>query len=383
MRSRRCPATVILERGSQVASEPAGGLTLGGGVYAPQRLFPPQKGDIRLLRRIILLVAVFGVVGAACGADTPSSHIATSSTEGAPSSSTSLLSSTSTSTTVPLPIDDGFPVTIEAENGRVTISERPERILSLSPTATEVLFAIGAGDQVIAVDDQSNYPPEAPFTALTSWQPNVEAIAEFDPDLVFISFDPGDVIAGLEAVGITVILHSPAPDIEAAFTQWEQTGVASGHLADAVALVGTTQKKLSEAVANVPGEASGMTYYYELDDLYFTATSSSFMGGLLSLTGLSNVADSAPDPDGFGYPQLSTEFIVDADPALILLADTKCCGQNAETLAGRPGWDTLTALSSGGVVELDDDIASRWGPRIVELVELVVAALVAVVSVDA
>jgi iron complex transport system substrate-binding protein len=336
-----------------------------------------------VFRRIVLFVVGFALIGAACAPDTPSSQPATSSTEAPASQSTSSSTTASTSTTVPIPIDDGFPVTIEAENGPVTIGQRPERILSLSPTSTEVLFAIDAGDQVIAVDDQSNYPPEAPFTGLTSWQPNVEAIAEFDPDLVFISFDPGDVIAGLEAVGITVILHSPAPDLATAFAQWEQTGVASGHIAEAVALVGETQKRLADAVRVVPDEASDLTYYYELDDLYFTATSSSFMGELLSATGLQNVADLAPDPDGFGYPQLSTEFIVDADPALILLADTKCCGQNAETLAERPGWDTLSALSSGGVVELDDDIASRWGPRIVELFESVVAALVAVVSVDA
>lgn len=336
-----------------------------------------------MFKKVVLLIVALAVAVTACSTDI-STDLAPPDQPATPQTSvtTSAISPSSPSVTVP-PVVDGFPVTIEADNGPVTIDERPERIVSFSPTSTEILFAIGAGAQVVAADDQSNYPHDVPTTELSSWQPNVEAIAEFEPDLVFISFDPGDVIAGLEAIGITVVLHGPASDVNTAFAQWEQTGDASGHPAKAEALVVETQIRLDDARTNLPANVGELSYYYELDDLYFTATSASFIGDLLSITGLHNVADAAPDPDGFGYPQLSTEFIVDADPSLILLADTKCCGQNAETIAERPGWDTLTALASGGVVELDDDVASRWGPRIIELIEAVVDALRTVESVDA
>jgi iron complex transport system substrate-binding protein len=264
----------------------------------------------------------------------------------------------------------------------VTIEEIPERIVSMSATSTEVLFAIGAQGAVVAVDSQSNHPEGVPTTDLSAFQPNVEAIATYDPDLVFISYDPGDLVAGLEAIGITVVVHGTAFSLEAAFSQWEQTGAATGHLAEAVALVADTTARLDAATEQIADIGAGLTYYYELDDTYYTVTSGSFIGQVVAPTGLRNIADEAPDPDGFGFPQLSNEYIVDSDPDLILLADTKCCGQNAQTVAARPGWDSMSAVS-GGVVELDDDVASRWGPRIADLLEDVVAAVLALEAVDA
>lgn len=310
-------------------------------------------------KHVLTVLAVLALVVAACSSDTASDPT-TSTTEAAAQ----------------------FPVTIDADNGPVTIDERPERIVSMSATSTEVLFAIGAGDAVIAVDSQSNHPPEVPVTDLSAFQPNVEAIATYDPDLVFLSYDPGDLVAGLEAIGITVVVHGTAFSLSDAYSQWEQTGAATGHLAEAVALVADTMSRLDAAVEQMPDDGAEWTYYYELDDTYYSVTSSSFIGQVLAPTGLTNIADKAPDPDGFGFPQLSNEYIVDADPELILLADTKCCGQNAETVAARPGWDSMSAVGAG-VVELDDDVASRWGPRIADLLEEVVAAVLALESVDA
>jgi iron complex transport system substrate-binding protein len=257
------------------------------------------------------------------------------------------------------------------------------RIVSLSPTSTEVLFAIGAGDQVVAVDSLSNFPAEAPVTELSSFTPNVEAIAAYDPDVVFISYDPGDLVAGLEAIGIPVIVHGTAFTLDAAYGQWEQTGAVTGHVADAAMLVAETETDLAAATDSVGDAGEGVTYYYEIDNTFYTTTSASFIGQLLAPLGVVNIADDAEDPGGFGYPQLSPEFIVDSDPALILLADTKCCGESAVTIAARPGWDTMTAISTGSVVELDDDIASRWGPRVVELVEAVAKAINNLVGVGA
>jgi iron complex transport system substrate-binding protein len=285
-------------------------------------------------------------------------------------------------TTTTTEADDGFPVTIDAPNGPVTIEARPERIVSISPTSTEVLFAVGAGDQVVAVDDQSNYPPEAPVSDLSGFTPNVEAIASYDPDLVILSFDPGDIIAGLEAVGIPVILHPSASTLDDAYTQWEQIGAATGRVSEAAAVVAGTMASLESSVASLPEGTDALSYYHELDPTFYSATSSTFIGSVYALTGMTNIADAA-DPDGYGFPQLSAEYIIDADPSLIFLADTKCCGQDAQTVGERPGWDTMTAVANGGVIELDDDVASRWGPRISEFVESIVASIVAFEPADA
>jgi len=325
-----------------------------------------------VLKRITLLLMALALMAGACSSNDVAE---TTTTEAVESTTTS--SSTTTTTEA---VDDGFPVTIAAANGPVTIEQRPERIVSISPTATEVLFAIGAGEQVIAVDSASNYPAEAPMTDLSAWSPSVEAIAEYDPDLVFISFDPGDVVAGLETLGIPVILFGTAASLEEAYTQWEQTGAATGHIAQAAMIVADTQSRILDAAESIANEAQGLTYYYELDEMLYTATTATFIGQLIAPTGLANIADEAPDPDGFGFPQLSQEYIVESNPTLILLANTICCGQSAETVAARPGWGSLAAVTNGGVVELNDDIASRWSPRIVEVLDAITDAIPSVVS---
>ena len=258
-----------------------------------------------------------------------------------------------------------FPVTVAAGNGKVTIEQRPLRIVSLSATATEMLFAIGAGDQVVAVDDNSNYPPEAPTTKLSGFEPNVEAIAGYEPDLVVYSNDPGDLQKSLDALKIPALDEPAAADLADAYAQIEELGRATGHDGDAAKIVDGMKDDIDEIVASLPKSNEPLTYYHELDDNYFSVTSKTFIGQIYALLGLENIADPA-DKDGSGYPQLSAEYIVKADPDLIFLADTKCCHQSAETVAARPGWKSIAAVGNGGVVPLDDDIASRWGPRIVD-----------------
>ncbi len=273
----------------------------------------------------------------------------------------------------PSPEAASFPVTVEGTNGEVTIDERPERIVSLSPTATEDLFAIGAGDQVIAVDDQSDFPPEAPTTDLSGFEPNVEAIAGYEPDLVVFATEPGDLGASLEGLGITALQLDAAPTLEVAFDQIEQLGLATGHVAEAEALVADLQAEVDELVAGADPSA-GLSFYFELDDTFYSVTSKTFIGQLFELLGLENIADAAGKGSG-GYPQLSAEYIIESDPDLIFLADTECCGQSPETVAERPGWDEIAAVVDGGVVPLDEDVAQRWGPRVVDLLgEIATAA---------
>jgi len=266
-----------------------------------------------------------------------------------------------------------FPVTVEGTNGEVTIDDWPVRIVSLSPTATEDLFAIGAGEQVIAVDDQSNFPPEAPMTELSGFEPNVEAIAGYEPDLVVFATEPGDLGSTLETLGVTALQLDAAPTLEVAYEQIEQLGLATGHTAESEALVDDMRSQVDELVAGADPSA-GLSFYYELDDTFYSVTSKTFIGQLFELLGLENIADAAGKGSG-GYPQLSAEYIIESDPDLIFLADTKCCGQSPETVAGRPGWHQIAAVTDGGVVPLDDDVASRWGPRIVDLLgEIATAA---------
>lgn len=277
---------------------------------------------------------------------------------------------TTTTTTTEAP--PAFPVEVQDSQGTVTIPARPERIVSLSGSTTEVLFAVGAGPQVVAVDSYSYYPPEAPVTDLSAFSPNIEAIMSFDPDLVAVFYDPGDLLTSLQALEIpTLILHA-ASSLDDVWHQIEQLGVATGHQMEAAELVSSMQQRIDEILADLP-EVS-FTYYYELDQNLYSATSATFIGQVLGLLGLENIADAA-DEQGYGYPQLSPEYIIDVDPDLIFLADTLCCGQSLETVAERPGWSVLSAVANEAVVELNDDIASRWGPRIVDILEVAAAAV--------
>jgi iron complex transport system substrate-binding protein len=248
----------------------------------------------------------------------------------------------------------------------------PQRIVSLSPTATESLFAIGAGSQVVAVDDQSDYPKRAPHTSLSGYTPNVEAIAGYRPDLVVLSGDPNDVVGALRKLGIRVLLQPAAKNLAEAYAEIKQLGAVTGHKKNAAALVARMRKGISKAVRSVPRRH--LSVYHELDPTYYSATSNTFIGRIYKLFGLRNIADAAAS-SGSDYPQLSGEYIVSANPGLIVLADTRCCGQSAATVAARAGWSGLAAVRNHRVVGIDDSVASRWGPRIVDFVRAVGKAL--------
>ena len=277
---------------------------------------------------------------------------------------------TAETTTTKAVAESSFPVTV----GDLTLDAQPERIVSLSPTATEMLYAIGAGAQVVAVDEYSNYPQEAVDlgTPLSGFEPNIEAISEYEPDLVVISYDPGSLVEQLGSLGIPVFTANAAMNLDGVYEQITQFGALTGQVGGAASLVEQMKADIDAAVAGATVEGSP-TYFYELDNTYYSVTSNTFVGQIFNLFGMSNIADGVEA--GNDYPQLSAEVIVSADPDYIFLADTKCCGQTAETVAARDGWGSMKAVTAGKVVELDDDVASRWGPRVVELVQAIAAAL--------
>jgi len=272
-------------------------------------------------------------------------------------------------------ITSAFPVTLQTPTGDLVLDDQPIRILSLSPTATEILFAIGAGDQVIAVDDQSNYPPEAPTSDISGFTPNLEAILALEPDLVVHSYLPEDIEQGLSNVGIPSLTQYAAASLNDTYLQITQLGAATGANAGAESTVQEMQQKIDELMAsvNVP-DGSSFTFYHELDPTYFSVTSSTFIGQVYALFGLINIADEA-EGAGSGYPQLSEEYILSQNPDLIFLADTKCCAQDIEIVTQRNGWNALSAVTEGKVIELDDDIASRWGPRVVDFLRTIATAV--------
>ena len=267
-----------------------------------------------------------------------------------------------------------FPVTVAAGNGDVTIPARPKRIVSLAPTSTEMLFAIGAGKQVVAADELSNHPADAPRTKLSGFKPNAEAVIGYTPDLVVLTNDSDGIVKALTAVKIPVLLEPAAATLDDTYDQLTDLGTATGHRTEAEKVAADMKSKIDEIVAKVPKPAAPLRYYHELDTTYFSVTSKTFLGQVYGRFGLQNIADAA-DRKGTGYPQLSAEYVVQANPDLVFLGDTKCCAQTAATVAKRPAWDKMTAVKNGGIVELDDDIASRWGPRVVELVQAVADAV--------
>lgn len=246
------------------------------------------------------------------------------------------------------------------------VVEVPDAVVSLSPTATEMLFAIGAGDQVIAVDEFSNFPPEAAskMQGLSGFTPNVEAIVGLDPDLVVTDGTNPELLEQLEVLGVAHWEGPAVVSFDEVYDQIEQLGVVTGHAAEAGELVARMRAEVDEITSGLPELDEPLTYYHELDSTFFSVTSDTFIGAVYDAIGLVNIADEVGD--GNPYPQLSAEFIIAQDPDLVFLACTKYCGETAATVAAREGWDGLAAVRNGGVVEMDDDIASRWGPRIVD-----------------
>jgi iron complex transport system substrate-binding protein len=274
--------------------------------------------------------------------------------------------------------DAGFPVTVATAAGKTHVVSRPDAIVSLSPTVTEMLYAIGAGKQVKAVDNYSDYPHGAPMTKLSAFEPNAEAIAAYKPDLVIISNNTDSITAKLTALSIPVLDLPAAASLSGVYAELDELGAATGHVTQARTEDRKIRTAIAAIVASEPKHSAPLTYYYELGSgPYYSVTDSTFIGSLLSLLGMKSIADSAAGAAAAGgYPELSQEFIFKANPDYILLSDTgDNGGQTLASVTARPGWTALTAVKDKHVIALNADIASRWGPRIVQLLQTVATAV--------
>ncbi len=309
---------------------------------------------------LALVLGVVALAGCSPAEPTPTS-----------SPSSSAVASSSAPVEATFPREVTIPAGISTAEQTITLAEKPTAIIVLAPAVTETVYAIGAGDQVAAVDQLSNFPAEAKTTDLDAFTPNVEAIAGYEPDLVLVSNDQGGIVSQLTALDIPVaVLEAPAT-LEAAYAQFELVGELTGNDQAGVDLAASVKDRVDAAVATA-ADSSVETYYWELDGTYFSITSDTFSGAVLAAFGLSSIADQAPGAaESGGYPQLSAEFILDADPDVIFAP-----GGDAEAISGRDGWDVLGAVKDAdGIVVLDNDVASRWGPRIADLAEQIGDAL--------
>ena len=245
-------------------------------------------------------------------------------------------------------------------------------VISLSPSATEILYAIGSGKQVIAVDDLSNYPTEAPMTKLSAFNPNVEALLNYKPDLIILNADATkalEVKAALEKLKIKVFLERAPKTLREAYLEITALGRATGKISGAQNVVSEMKSKISAAVKN--GRTSKkISFFHELDNTLYTATSDTFIGKVYKDFNLINIADPAATADSAGYPQLQSEYVIKANPKIVFLADAQY-GESLATLTKRPGWSGISAVKSTNVVALPEDIPSRWGPRLVDFYQFI------------
>lgn len=268
-----------------------------------------------------------------------------------------------------------FPLTLKRSDGKdLTLAKAAARIVSLSPGATESLYAIGAESALVAVDKQADYPePAASFaTKVDAYQPNIETIAGLNPDLVIVADDTNGVVAALDRLSIPVLYNDLDDDLATiddviAYIRTLGDVTGRGERADEVAsaLAARVDDVRADVDAIESGEAPSV--YHELDDTFFSAAEQTFIGNVYKTLGAKNIAG---DGGGNAYPQLTQEAIIAADPDVIILADEEF-GTTVESVKARPGWDAMTAVRENRIFGIDPDIISRPGPRIVDALEQV------------
>jgi iron complex transport system substrate-binding protein len=253
----------------------------------------------------------------------------------------------------------------------VTLNGIPQRIVSLAPSNTEILFAIGAGDQVVGRDTLSNFPEEvtkvadigSTFDAL-----NTELIVSLEPDFVLAAeINTPEQVKQLEDLGLAVYYLKNPTTLEEMYSNLELVAQLTGHQEEAAALIESLKARVAAVDEKIAPISSRPGVFYELDATDpakpFTAGKGTFITQLIDRAGGYNIAS-----DLDGYPQMSLEQVVAADPAFIILGDARY-GVTPESIAERPGWENLSAVQNEKVLPFNDDLVSRPGPRLVDALE--------------
>jgi iron complex transport system substrate-binding protein len=257
-----------------------------------------------------------------------------------------------------------FPVTVHSGDGNVTIPARPVRILCLSPSSTQMVYALGAGPQVVGVDEYSSWPADAPRTKFSGAETSAEDYLPLRPDLVILAYPGGTMVQQLRKLEIPVLVLPAATTFADVDSQLAELAAATGHLAAAGAVEASMNQDIAAAVRKAGSAARGESYYIEISPDYYTATSKTFIGAEFSLFGMRDIADPAGRLSA--YPQISAEFILKTNPDYVFLADTVCCQQTPTSFAHRPGFSALAAVRLHHVLGVNDSVASQWGPHTIE-----------------
>jgi iron complex transport system substrate-binding protein len=272
-----------------------------------------------------------------------------------------------------------FPLTLTDDLEReVTLSALPQRVVSLAPSNTEILFAVGAGDQVVGVTQYCNYPLEAQdreqiggFSAKTI---SVEKIVALEPDLVLAAgaiHQP--VIEALEQLDVPVYALDPNT-LDDVYTGIELVGRMTGHEEEAAQTVEEMKGSVAavtEQVTTIPQEDRLTVYWEVFDEPRMTAGPGTFTGQLIELAGGVNIfADVSEE-----YPQISDEVVIGRNPAVIMGPETMGDKLTIETVAQRPGWDQVDAVQNRRIYLFDGDMVSRSGPRLAQVLEVMAKAL--------
>ena len=269
-----------------------------------------------------------------------------------------------------------YPITVKFGGYTTTIAKKPTKIISLSPSATQILYAVGAGSQILAVDNLSNYPANAPVSEISAFEPSVEAILAKKPDLVLLSIDSTkapQIRNALVKLGIPVLMEKAPATLKDVYAENTLLAKVTDRQAGAVKLNASMAKSIKEILAKAK-KSSKIRIFHELDDTYYSVTSNTFIGKVYKDFGAVNIADAAAGADNSGYPQLSAEYLLKSDPQVIFLADAQY-GVTADSVSKRAGWSQISAVKNKKIVELPADIPSRWGPRLVDFYKLIGASL--------
>ena len=269
-----------------------------------------------------------------------------------------------------------YPLTVKFGGYTTKIAKKPTKIISLSPSATEIFFAIGAKSQILAVDNLSNYPAGTPMSEISAFEPNVEAILAKKPDLVLLSIDSTkapQIRNALVKLGIPVLMEKAPATLNDVYAENTLLGRVTDR-SDGAAKLNASMAKSIKVVLAKAKKSSKIRIFHELDDTYYSVTSNTFIGRVYKDFGAVNIADAASGADSSGYPQLSAEYLLKSDPQVIFLADAQY-GTTAESVSKRAGWSQISAVKNQKIVELPADIPSRWGPRLVDFYKLIGAAL--------
>lgn len=246
-----------------------------------------------------------------------------------------------------------------------------QRIVSLAPSNTEILFAMGAGSQVVGRDALSDFPEEAKSVAdigSTFDALNTELIVSLQPDLVLAAeINTPEQVKQLEDLGLTVYYLKNPLTLEEMYGNLEIVAQLTGHEEETAALIESLKARVAAVDEKIAPLSSRPNVFYELDGTDpakpYTAGKGTFITQLIDRAGGYNIAS-----DLEGYPQMSLEQVVAADPAFIILGDARY-GISPESIAQRPGWENLSAVKNGQVVPFNDDLVSRPGPRLVDALE--------------